>query len=79
MADERAVVLDSGVVIAAFNLNRAYGLFRKYNGKHPGFSYADALSVALMERDKIRRIASLDSDFDGIRGIERISSPRDVK
>lgn len=58
--------------------DRAYLLFKRYNGKHPGFSYTDALSVAVMQQDGIRKIASLDADFDGIRGIQRISSPQDV-
>lgn len=58
--------------------DHAYRLFKRYNGKHPGFSYTDALSVALMEHEKIRAIVSLDADFDGIRGIRRIASPENL-
>lgn len=146
MADERAVLLDAGIVIAAFNpddahhatvaglltslmaeyklvmteavwgealtflrrrgglhqavqaaeallasprlrlvhsnrrlFDHAYRLFKRYNGKHPGFSYVDALSVAVMKQEKIRQIASLDTDFDGIRGIRRLASPEDIE
>lgn len=60
-------------------LDRAYFLFKRYNGKRPGFSYTDALSVAVMEQERIRRIASLDRDFDGIKGVQRLSSPREIQ
>ncbi|OIO24604.1 hypothetical protein AUJ14_05725 [Candidatus Micrarchaeota archaeon CG1_02_55_22] len=35
-------------------------------------SYADALSVTLMQGRGIRRIASFDSDFDRVKGLKRI-------
>jgi predicted nucleic acid-binding protein len=35
-------------------------------------SVADSVSVALMNRDGIRRIVSFDSDFDKVRHIQRI-------
>lgn len=36
------------------------------------FSYTDAITVALMKRVHIKKIFSFDSDFDLIRGIERV-------
>lgn len=36
------------------------------------FSYTDAITVATMRRAHIKKIFSFDSDFDLIRGIERV-------
>ena len=43
--------------------------FLKYDGK---LSLADALSVVIMKRKKMAKIASFDSDFDRVRGINRV-------
>lgn len=44
--------------------------YAKYRGK---LSFADAVSVRLMQDGKVHEIASFDSDFDGVEGVARIS------
>ena len=44
--------------------------YAKYGGK---LSFADAVSVRLMQDSKVHEIASFDSDFDGVEGVARIS------
>jgi len=48
---------------------RAITVFLHYDGT---LSFADALSVVLMEELGTQTIASFDSDFDRVRGIERL-------
>ncbi len=50
-------------------LNEAMELHRRFDGK---LSVADCASVAIMGRRKITRIVSFDSDFDRVKGIDRI-------
>ncbi len=40
--------------------------------KYENFSFCDALTVTVMEREGIRKIVSFDSDFDAIKTIERM-------
>ncbi len=40
--------------------------------KYQGFSFCDALTAVIMERNEIKKIVSFDSDFDSIKTIERI-------
>ena len=49
---------------------RSVAAYARFGGR---LSFADAVSVRIMEDNKVRRIASFDSDFDGIEGITRIS------
>ncbi len=42
----------------------------RFDGK---LSLADCVSVTLMGRRKINRIASFDTDFDRVKGLERVS------
>lgn len=49
---------------------RAIGVFLHYDGT---LSFADAVSVVLMEEVGTQAIASFDSDFDKVRGIERLA------
>jgi predicted nucleic acid-binding protein len=51
-------------------LAQAMALVLRFDGK---LSVADGASVAIMGRREIPRIVSFDSDFDRIKGIERIS------
>jgi predicted nucleic acid-binding protein len=44
-------------------------IFLRFDGS---LSVSDAVSVAIMEHKKIRRILSFDSDFDKVEGIERV-------
>jgi uncharacterized protein len=39
---------------------------------HPRLSVRDAIQLAVMQQQKITRILSFDSGFDGFPGIERI-------
>ncbi|MEE9151934.1 MAG: PIN domain-containing protein [Thermoplasmata archaeon] len=50
-------------------LKEGMNIFLKYDGK---LSVADSVSVAIMKKRKISRIASFDSDFDKVRGIKRV-------
>ena len=50
-------------------LDEAMNLFSKFDGK---LSVADSASVIIMKRKKIKGIISFDSDFDKIKGIDRI-------
>jgi predicted nucleic acid-binding protein len=47
----------------------AIGKFLKYNGT---LSYADVVSLEIMEEKGINTIVSFDSDFDKVKGIKRI-------
>ena len=49
---------------------RAITVFLHYDGS---LSFADAVSVVLMQERGTQRIASFDSDFDKVRGIERLA------
>ncbi|HEX9339701.1 MAG TPA: PIN domain-containing protein [Thermoplasmata archaeon] len=49
---------------------RAITVFRHYDGS---LSFADAVSVVLMQERGAQTIASFDSDFDKVRGIERLA------
>ena len=49
---------------------RAMPIFTKYGGR---LSFADSVSVRLMYDQKIREIASFDSDFDGVEDVARIA------
>ncbi|MFQ5406669.1 MAG: type II toxin-antitoxin system VapC family toxin [Candidatus Micrarchaeia archaeon] len=40
--------------------------------KHRKMSFCDALSVIIMQNNKIKKILSYDSDFDYVKGIQRI-------
>jgi predicted nucleic acid-binding protein len=51
-------------------LDEAMQLHLSFDGK---LSVADCASVAIMARRGIRRIVSFDSDFDRVKGIERIA------
>lgn len=51
-------------------LKRGMEVFLRYDGT---LSVSDAVSVAVMEKKKISRIVSFDSDFDKVDGIGRIS------
>jgi len=51
-------------------LKGAMTVFLKYDGI---LSVSDAVSVHIMERKKITRIVSFDSDFDKVKGIDRVS------
>jgi predicted nucleic acid-binding protein len=44
-------------------------IFLKYDGT---ISFVDAMSLRIMENYQIKKIISFDSDFDKIKGIERI-------
>ena len=48
---------------------RAVPIFTKYGGR---LSFADAVSVRLIYDEKVREIASFDSDFDRVDGMSRI-------
>jgi len=50
-------------------LSKAIDTFLKYDGS---LSLADATSVEVMKKHKIKKILSFDSDFDKINEIERI-------
>jgi predicted nucleic acid-binding protein len=50
-------------------LEEAVKLFSKFDGN---LSVADSTSVIIMKRKKIKGIISFDSDFDKIKGINRI-------
>jgi uncharacterized protein len=49
---------------------RAMPIFTKYGGK---LSFADSVSVRLMYDQKIKEIASFDSDFDGVEDVARVA------
>lgn len=49
---------------------RAITVFLHYDGT---LSFADAVSLVLMQELGTQRIASFDSDFDRVRGIERLA------
>ncbi len=51
-------------------IQSAMKIFLRYDGS---LSLSDALSVQIMESMRIRKIFSFDSDFDSIKGIERVS------
>lgn len=51
-------------------LDEAMGLHLGFNGK---LSVADCASITIMGRRRIGRIISFDSDFDRVKGIERIA------
>ncbi len=48
---------------------RSFVIYTRYGGK---LSFADAVSVRIMQDRKVRRIASFDSDFDEVEGISRV-------
>ena len=48
---------------------RSFQTYTRYGGK---LSFADAVSVRVMQDSKVRRIASFDSDFDDVEGINRV-------
>ncbi len=48
---------------------KSMGTFLKYDGS---ISLADASSVEIMKKYDVKKIISFDSDFDKIKGIERI-------
>jgi predicted nucleic acid-binding protein len=50
------------------DVDRARGLAEKY----PGATARDLLHVAVMERHRIKRIASYDEDFDEFREVDRV-------
>ena len=50
-------------------LKEGMNIFLKYDGK---LSVADSVSVAIMKKRKISKIASFDSDFDKVHGIKRV-------
>ena len=50
-------------------LSKAMATFVKYDGS---LSLADATSVEIMKKHKIKRILSFDNDFDKIKDIQRI-------
>jgi hypothetical protein len=56
--------LDSGL------LDEAMASHLRYDGK---LSLADCVSLTIMSRRKVSRIVSFDSDFDRVKGLERIS------
>ncbi|MDG7005297.1 MAG: type II toxin-antitoxin system VapC family toxin [Nitrososphaerota archaeon] len=43
--------------------------YARYGGK---LSFADAVSVRMMQDNNVRAIASFDSDFDGVQGVTRL-------
>lgn len=48
---------------------RSFLTYTRYGGK---LSFADAVSVGIMQDRKVRRIASFDSDFDDVEGVTRV-------
>ena len=50
-------------------LDEGMDIFLKYGGK---LSVADSVSVATMKRKGIKKIISFDSDFDRVKGINRV-------
>lgn len=48
---------------------RSFLTYTRYGGK---LSFADAVSVRIMQDSKVRRIASFDSDFDDVEGVTRV-------
>jgi len=64
-------IIDSDIIIVSVlheDLSAALGCVGKYNG----FSMCDALSIIVMQKLGIKKIASFDSDFDRIKNIERL-------
>jgi predicted nucleic acid-binding protein len=56
--------------VTGSRLEQSMRLHLMFDGR---LSVADCTSVAIMTELKIRRIASFDSDFDRVKGIERLS------
>jgi len=50
-------------------LERAVQVYIKYDGR---LSFADAVSVRIMYDNRIKKIASFDTDFDGLENITRV-------
>lgn len=50
-------------------LERAIQIYIKYDGR---LSLADSVSVRIMYDNKIKKIASFDTDFDGLENVTRI-------
>jgi predicted nucleic acid-binding protein len=50
------------------DLEQALGILKKFDK----LSFCDALNLVIMERRKIKKILSFDSDFDRFPGIERV-------
>lgn len=48
---------------------RSISTYARFGGK---LSFADAASVKIMEDNKLDKIVSFDSDFDGIDGVTRV-------
>ncbi|HEV2139037.1 MAG TPA: type II toxin-antitoxin system VapC family toxin [Nitrososphaerales archaeon] len=48
---------------------RSVATYARYGGR---LSFADAVSVRIMQDNKVRTIVSFDSDFDGVEGISRL-------
>jgi predicted nucleic acid-binding protein len=48
---------------------RAVTTYARYGGR---LSFADAVSVRIMQDSRVKTIASFDSDFDGVEGISRL-------
>jgi predicted nucleic acid-binding protein len=49
---------------------RAMAIYARYSGR---LSFADSVSVRIMYDEKVREIASFDSDFDRVENLVRIS------
>ncbi len=56
------------LLVDNLTFRRAWGIFRKYSGVK--LSFTNATSLALMEKYRIKYIASFDKHFDGI--VQRI-------
>lgn len=54
------------------NKNKSLGAMKIYLHYDGTLSFADSLSVQIMDEMNIKEIASFDSDFDKINGIQRI-------
>jgi predicted nucleic acid-binding protein len=50
-------------------LEEGMEIFLRYDGK---LSVADSVSIAIMKRRAVKKIISFDSDFDRVKGINRI-------
>lgn len=48
---------------------RSMQTYTRYGGK---LSFADAVSVRIMQDNRVKTIASFDSDFDGTEGVTRL-------
>lgn len=56
--------------------DRQFALGKDINYRqYPRLSFVDSLTIAYMKEKRIKYIYSFDSDFDGIEGIVRLSTP----